>query len=122
MGRLSTHVLDTTHGRPASGLTIELLEARPDGGWQALKTVTTNAEGARMRGAWPGRDALGPLPAALSCRAYFRRIGLIWPIPPFSIRCDRVRHRGSGGHYHARFCAPVVLFHLSGQLKNDLSA
>ena len=39
-GKLTTHVLDTAQGCPATGLTIEL--------WQAdrlLKTVTTNADG-----------------------------------------------------------------------------
>jgi 5-hydroxyisourate hydrolase len=39
-GKLSTHVLDTTHGRPAAGMKIEL--------WSRgalLKTTTTNADG-----------------------------------------------------------------------------
>jgi 5-hydroxyisourate hydrolase len=43
MGRLTTHVLDTASGRPATGLKIELhaLESPP----RLLKTVTTNADG-----------------------------------------------------------------------------
>jgi len=44
MGKLSTHVLDTAHGCPAAGLSIELWslagEAR-----KLLKTATTNADG-----------------------------------------------------------------------------
>ena len=41
-GRLTTHVLDTAHGRPAAGVPIELFrldERRP------LKAVATNADG-----------------------------------------------------------------------------
>ena len=40
MGKLSTHVLDTAHGKPAAGLKIELLRAST-----ILKTVTTNSDG-----------------------------------------------------------------------------
>src|SRR6478609_8133123 len=43
MGRLTTHVLDTASGKPASGLKIELYLL--DGGTVHLKTVTTNADG-----------------------------------------------------------------------------
>jgi 5-hydroxyisourate hydrolase len=43
-GRLTTHVLDTAHGRPAAGVAIEL--ARLDGDRrEILRTVTTNADG-----------------------------------------------------------------------------
>jgi 5-hydroxyisourate hydrolase len=43
-GRLTTHVLDTARGMPASGVRIEL--ARLDGDTRTpLKTVFTNADG-----------------------------------------------------------------------------
>ena len=42
-GRLSTHVLDLTHGRPAAGMRIELWSL--DGRHTLLKAVTTNADG-----------------------------------------------------------------------------
>jgi 5-hydroxyisourate hydrolase len=43
-GRLTTHVLDTAHGRPAAGVGIEL--ARLDGGGRTvLKTARTNGDG-----------------------------------------------------------------------------
>ena len=45
-GRLSTHVLDTTRGCPASGMTIELWRLDPAGNRdRLLKTVRTNADG-----------------------------------------------------------------------------
>jgi len=43
-GRLTTHVLDTAHGRPAAGVGIEL--ARLDGAERTvLETVVTNRDG-----------------------------------------------------------------------------
>jgi len=42
-GKLTTHVLDTTKGRPAAGLKIEL--HRVDNGRALLRTMTTNRDG-----------------------------------------------------------------------------
>ena len=42
-GKLSTHVLDLTTGRPAAGMRIELWNH--DGKHMMLKAVTTNADG-----------------------------------------------------------------------------
>ena len=42
--RLSTHVLDTAHGRPAEGMQIELW-ALTDSSPKLLKTVRTNSDG-----------------------------------------------------------------------------
>ena len=42
-GKLSTHVLDLTTGRPAAGMRIELWKL--DGKHALLKAVTTNADG-----------------------------------------------------------------------------
>ena len=43
-GKLTTHVLDTTHGRPAAGMWIELYRYEREG-WALLKSVQTNADG-----------------------------------------------------------------------------
>ncbi len=43
-GKLTTHVLDTSHGRPAAGMTIELYRFEREG-WSMIKTVQTNADG-----------------------------------------------------------------------------
>jgi 5-hydroxyisourate hydrolase len=40
MGKLSTHVLDTAHGKPAAGLHLRLLR-----GQELIKEATTNADG-----------------------------------------------------------------------------
>jgi 5-hydroxyisourate hydrolase len=42
MSALTTHVLDTTRGRPARGMTIELWSIDP---WRKIKTVQTNEDG-----------------------------------------------------------------------------
>jgi 5-hydroxyisourate hydrolase len=44
MARLSTHVLDTAHGRPAHGIEVRLF-ACDDETRRLLKTVTTNQDG-----------------------------------------------------------------------------
>ena len=43
MGRLTTHVLDTAHGRPAAGLRVDLFSF--DDGRRLVKSVRTNADG-----------------------------------------------------------------------------
>src|SRR5204862_7292756 len=44
MGKLSTHVLDIAHGRPAQGVRIELRRLA-GGREELLKTATTNGDG-----------------------------------------------------------------------------
>ena len=45
-GRLTTHVLDTVHGRPAAGMAIELYRVHPGGDQrEQVSVVRTNAEG-----------------------------------------------------------------------------
>jgi len=44
MGKLSTHVLDTAHGRPAAGVAIELY-ALAEGERRLLKQDVTNRDG-----------------------------------------------------------------------------
>jgi 5-hydroxyisourate hydrolase len=101
MGRLSTHVLDTSHGRPAQGVAIALFRI-DGGGRQAVVEAVTNADGRT--------DA--PLLAAESFRTgtyelvfhvgdYFRSLGTDAADPPF---LDLVPVRFSiaepNGHYH----------------------
>jgi 2-oxo-4-hydroxy-4-carboxy-5-ureidoimidazoline decarboxylase len=44
-GRLSTHVLDTHSGRPAAGVTIELLELSRSGEHRVIARATSNRDG-----------------------------------------------------------------------------
>ncbi len=82
MGRLTTHVLDTARGRPASGLRVDLFTL--DDGRRLIKSITTNSDG----------RADAPLLEGDTCRAglyellfhaadYFRRDGVAIGSPPF---------------------------------------
>ncbi|GAB3397438.1 hydroxyisourate hydrolase [Massilia agilis] len=44
MGKLSTHVLDTAHGKPGAGVKVELYEVGA-AGRRLVKTDTTNQDG-----------------------------------------------------------------------------
>ena len=44
MGKVTTHVLDTAHGRPGAGMKIEL-SVYEGAAWKRLKSVTTNKDG-----------------------------------------------------------------------------
>jgi 5-hydroxyisourate hydrolase len=44
MSGITTHVLDTARGRPASGMRV-VLEAHGDGGWTAVGEGQTDADG-----------------------------------------------------------------------------
>ena len=95
MTTLSTHVLDTMHGKPAAGLVVAL--SGPDG---ELARGTTNADGRcpelAQSGLAPGRYAL-----RFAVADYFRALGVALAEPPF---LDEVTVEfgiaGDGGHYH----------------------
>jgi 5-hydroxyisourate hydrolase len=101
MGKLSTHVLDTARGRPAAGVSIELLVADGDR-WVPLRQATTNADG-RTDAPLLQDDALraGRYRLVFGAGDYFRRTGVALPDPPF---VDRVTLdfgiAEAGGHYH----------------------
>lgn len=102
MGRLSTHVLDTMKGGPATGMKVELLEARSEGGWVHLGHFSTNADG-RIDAPLLAGEAFhkGSFQLRFHVADYFRSIGVMLPEPPF---LDIVPiHFGiadAAGHYH----------------------
>jgi len=53
MATLSTHVLDTSLGRPATGLVVALYRREPDGGWFELGRGQTDADGRIPKSASP---------------------------------------------------------------------
>jgi len=106
MGRLSTHVLDTVHGRPAAGVKIELFAIDGDGR-RRVAGATTDADGRTD----------GPLLAGAEFRAgryeilfhigdYFRRKGLAVPDPAFvDVVPIRFGVAEPDGHYHVPLLA-----------------
>jgi 5-hydroxyisourate hydrolase len=95
MNTLSTHVLDTAHGRPAAGMAVVLTGAQGE-----IARGTTNEDGRcpdLLQGALPpGRYAI-----RFSVADYFRSQGVALPDPPF---LDEVTVdfgvATEGGHYH----------------------
>ena len=45
MTSISTHVLNTSTGRPAEGILVELAQRQPAGGWTVLGRSRTDADG-----------------------------------------------------------------------------
>jgi 5-hydroxyisourate hydrolase len=95
MSTLSTHVLDTMHGRPAAGLAVAL--SGPGG---EIARGTTDGDG-RCPDLAPATLAPGRYTLRFSVADYFRGLGVELPDPPFldEVAVDFGIAAG-GGHYH----------------------
>ncbi|MCZ6765227.1 MAG: hydroxyisourate hydrolase [Alphaproteobacteria bacterium] len=84
MTGLTTHVLDTSNGRPAAGMTVELWRRQNDGEPILIKTVTTNADG-RTDGPLLTENevASGAYELRFHVAAYFQSQGTAQTAPPF---------------------------------------
>ena len=106
---LSTHVLDTMHGTPASGMAVALY--RTDGaGPQLVKRFALNADGRNPDGPLYDSASLqrGTYRLEFEVAAYFRARGVKLPDPPF---LDRVSLdfgvADKQAHYHVPLlCSP----------------
>ena len=83
MGRLTTHVLDTSAGRPAAGIAI-VLDRLETGGRVQLAETVTNSDG-RCDAPLLEGDAFtaGVYELTFAAGAYFRARGVDLPDPPF---------------------------------------
>ena len=106
MGKLSTHVLDTTQGKPGAGVALELY-ALDGGGRRLIKTAVTNQdgrcdapllEGEAMR---PGRYEL-----VFAAGDYFASQGVELPEPRF---VDRVTIAFGMAHADQNYHVPLVV-------------
>lgn len=106
MGKLSTHVLDTTQGRPGAGVRIELY-AVGAGGRTLLKTETTNQDG-RCGAPLLEGDAMRPGQYELVFFAgdYFAAQGLSLPEPRF---IDRLTIAFGIAHADQNYHVPLVM-------------
>jgi 5-hydroxyisourate hydrolase len=99
MGRITTHVLDTAAGRPASGLKVVL--TRLDGTPEAIAVGVTNQDGRLDRPLLEGAAfATGRYEIMFHVGDYFRGTGIALPDPPF---LDLVPLRfgvAEDAHYH----------------------
>lgn len=83
MSRLTTHVLDTAHGRPAAGMTIDVEEHAADG-WRRLARVRTNADGRPDAPLLSGPAfRAGRYRLVFHVAGYFAAAGAVLAEPPF---------------------------------------
>ncbi len=83
MGKLSTHVLDTTRGKPGAGVevTLYLVDA---GSRVMIKRDTTNADGRCTEPLLEGAAMQpGCYELVFAAGAYFAAQGVVLPDPPF---------------------------------------
>jgi 5-hydroxyisourate hydrolase len=83
VGRLSTHVLDTTLGRPAAGVRIDL-SGFASSAWTSLKSTTTNADGRTDEPLLAGADFVASAyRIEFHVGDYFRKSGAKLSAPAF---------------------------------------
>ena len=99
MGKLTTHVLDTAHGRPGSGIGVKLFSM--ENGRHLVASATTNDDGRTDEALLSGDTFLaGTYELEFSVGEYFRSGGAATAEPPF---LDDVVIRvtlQSGENYH----------------------
>ena len=106
MGKLSTHVLDTTQGKPGAGVAIALYAIR-DGQRTLLKRDTTNADGRCSVPLLEG-DALqtGQYELVFAAGDYFAGQGVDLPSPRF---VDQVTIAFGVAHADQNYHVPLVV-------------
>jgi len=83
VGRLTTHVLDIAHGKPGAGMAVTLYR-RTDDRYDAVKAITTNADGRADAPLLEGPTLTsGRYRLVFAAGAYFRGLGVALPDPPF---------------------------------------
>src|SRR5271170_7030644 len=102
MAGLTTHVLDTTRGRPASGVAIELHALAADGMRTLVASVRTNADGRTDAPLIAAAEArAGAFELSFHVGAYFRTAGIAVAESPFlDIVPIRFSIADTKAHYH----------------------
>lgn len=95
---ITTHVLDTSLGRPAAGVAVALFLAGPDGGFQEIGSGATDADG-RLANLLPASSPAAPGRYRLDFAVgdYFERQERATLYPVVSIVFDL---QDAGSHYH----------------------
>ncbi|WP_027135746.1 hydroxyisourate hydrolase [Geminicoccus roseus] len=101
MGRLTTHVLDTAHGRPARGMALALYRILADGNRQLVAERRTNADGRCDEPLLQGGEfQAGRYEILFQAGAYFREVGSDLPDPPFLDEVPLRFAMADDSHYH----------------------
>ena len=102
MAGLTTHVLDTSIGRPASGVEVELHAVAADGARALLKRAKTNVDGRTDAPLLTAAEArVGNYELSFHVGAYFHARGAVTAEPPFlDIIPIRFAIADPSAHYH----------------------
>ena len=83
MKRITTHVLDTTLGKPAPGVPVRLERRQPSGNWSVLETARTDQDG-RCIQLLPDETALaaGLYRLVFDTHSYFaeKKVASLYPV------------------------------------------
>jgi 5-hydroxyisourate hydrolase len=105
LGRLTTHVLDTSLGKPAAGLAVSLRRAGKHG--TALMSAVTNLDGRVDKPLLEGEAMeVGTYDLVFEAGAYFDRLGVSLPAPKF---LDQVVIRFGIADPNAHYHVPLLL-------------
>lgn len=110
MGKLTTHILDTAHGRPGAGILIELFRLDPVR--SSLGQFRSNHDG-RCDAPLLEGDALvaGRYELEFHLGDYFATLGLKLPEPRFlDVVCLRFGVADPAAHYHVPLLASPFSF------------
>jgi len=104
-GRLTTHVLDTAHGKPGAGIRVELF-ALGDGAPRLIASTTTNADG-RTDAPLLAGDTMesGRYEIVFHIGAYFRGAEAVNDPPFLDTVPVRFAIADSAAHYHVPLLA-----------------
>jgi 2-oxo-4-hydroxy-4-carboxy-5-ureidoimidazoline decarboxylase len=108
-GRLSTHVLDNFHGRPAAGIGVELFELSHGDERRLVTRATTNADGRTDAPLIAQRPIpIGRYELRFALGAYFAQTKAVLADPPFlDVVPIRFAAAEPEGHYHVPLlCTP----------------
>ena len=106
MARLSTHVLDTTRGKPAGGIAVRLYFCKGTER-QLLKSAVTNADGRTDEPLLSGNHlATGNYELVFNAADYHRAQGLALGSPPF---LDEIVIRFGVSDPAANYHVPLLL-------------
>ena len=95
MTTLSTHVLDTSRGGPATGVAVQLFDADGALRWQGVTDTDGRCPALREQALEAGRYRL-----VFAVAAYFRAAGVALPEPPFLDVIPLDFGIAGHGHYH----------------------
>ena len=101
MGKLTTHVLDTAHGKPGQGVAIRLYKI-VNNTRELLVTTATNADGRCDQPLLEGAAlSSGVFELDFSVGEYFARLGVATPQPAFlDVVTLRFGLADAQAHYH----------------------